>query len=341
MGYDARAMVGSDWSYCEEILPKVSRTFALNIGQLQGQVYRAVLLGYLLFRIADTLEDTVCLGEEAKICALERYASVFRGTDVLNEQLTVYEPLRHLWHEDSAEKDLIERGGSVIRCSFDLPERWRRIIGEHIARTAEGMVRFQRRKLESGVELFQLRDMADLEDYCYQVAGIVGEMLTHLFCQVHDVAAVREELERHQVDFGLGLQTTNIIKDCAKDVGRGWCYIPASVTGTLGVGCEEVGRLSATQHKEIVEQFMPVIVGYYDSALYYIVAIPEEERPIRLFCLIAFVLAYNTLLHVLALRGSKLPRSEVVALLGWCESLAGSNDLLQQDYANARQRLLA
>ena len=39
------------------ILPAVSRTFALSIRVLPGELGRAVLTAYLLCRIADTLED--------------------------------------------------------------------------------------------------------------------------------------------------------------------------------------------------------------------------------------------------------------------------------------------
>ena len=40
-----------------EVLPAVSRTFALSIRVLPGTLGRAVLTAYLLCRIADTVED--------------------------------------------------------------------------------------------------------------------------------------------------------------------------------------------------------------------------------------------------------------------------------------------
>ena len=57
------------------------------------------------------------------------------------------------------------------------------LIAEHTLRTIEGMSSFLER--ESGSEL-QLRDVRDLRDYCYAVAGIVGEMLTELFLKDDD-----------------------------------------------------------------------------------------------------------------------------------------------------------
>ncbi len=66
-----------DWEYCCKILPKVSRTFVLNIAQLEGDIFKTVLLGYLLFRIADTFEDTMYQDEKEKITNLKDFSTVF------------------------------------------------------------------------------------------------------------------------------------------------------------------------------------------------------------------------------------------------------------------------
>ena len=78
---------------------------------------------------------------------------------------------------ESRLQDLVENGDRVMRCYFALPHVYRDIVDPHIARTARGMARFQERKLESNSRVFQLRSIEDLEEYCYYVAGIVGEML--------------------------------------------------------------------------------------------------------------------------------------------------------------------
>ena len=51
----------TDHAYCREMLPKVSRTFAACIRLLPPRVGDAVLIAYLLCRIADTIEDTADL----------------------------------------------------------------------------------------------------------------------------------------------------------------------------------------------------------------------------------------------------------------------------------------
>ena len=79
------AMIEDDWEYCREMLPKVSRTFALNIVQLEGLLFKAVLLGYLLFRIADTFEDTEYRDERQKIADLKDFSEIFTGNKSLDE----------------------------------------------------------------------------------------------------------------------------------------------------------------------------------------------------------------------------------------------------------------
>jgi len=328
-----------DWKYCEEILPQVSRTFALNITQLKGDIYRAVLLGYLFFRIADTFEDNVYQSEAAKIAALHDYSEIFSGSKSLDERSTLYEVLKFRWEEKSPDKNLVENGDRVIRCYFELPRVYREIVDPHIARTSEGMARFQESKLKGNSRIFQFQSTEDLEEYCYYVAGIVGEMLTMVFCQHEDVSCRRSELEKYQVDFGLALQFTNIVKDYHKDTQRGWCYIPASITAKYGIELEKMASLSMEQKKGILREMTPIILSYFDSTLKYITAIPENEKPVRMFCIIPFVLAYSTLLHLAQMKGDKLPRAKVATILAKCNSYAMSSNLLQKDYSKVYRRL--
>ncbi|MAF85313.1 MAG: hypothetical protein CL875_02350 [Dehalococcoidales bacterium] len=329
-----------DWKYCEEILPKVSRTFALNIAQLKGDIYKAVLLGYLLFRIADTFEDNNFQNETQKITALRDYSEIFRGNKNLNERLKLYESLKFRWEEESPDKNLVENGGRVIGCYFDLPDVYREIVAPHIARTSEGMAKFQKRKLESNSKVFQLQNVKDLEEYCYYVAGIVGEMLTQIFCQQEDISALKSELEKYQTQFGLALQVINIVKDYQKDIERGWYYIPASITEKYGITLDKVTNLSIFQKKRILSELAPVILDYFNSTLKYIKTIPESERPIRMFCIIPFVLAYNTLLNITQMKGNKLPRDQVTTILVKCDSFARSNNLLEKDYLQIYSKLI-
>ena len=46
-----------DLDFCYHILPGVSRTFAISISHLKGNLHWAVFTGYLFCRMADTIED--------------------------------------------------------------------------------------------------------------------------------------------------------------------------------------------------------------------------------------------------------------------------------------------
>ena len=63
--------------FAREILPAVSRTFALSIRVLPGELGRAVLAAYLLCRIADTLEDEPVLPAERKAAMLDELLRCF------------------------------------------------------------------------------------------------------------------------------------------------------------------------------------------------------------------------------------------------------------------------
>src|SRR5688572_25727605 len=56
----------SDRAFCQGMLPRVSRTFALCIRFLPPHLDYAVLVAYLLCRVADTIEDAIGLSPADK-----------------------------------------------------------------------------------------------------------------------------------------------------------------------------------------------------------------------------------------------------------------------------------
>ena len=94
----------------------------------------------------------------------------------------------------------------------------------------KGMAEFQDRDLRHG-----LATLDEMSDYCYYVAGVVGEMLTRLFCHYSpEIAAHRETMMRLAVSFGQGLQMTNILKDLWDDHSREVCWLPRDIFESHG-----------------------------------------------------------------------------------------------------------
>jgi phytoene synthase len=85
---------------------------------------------------------------------------------------------------------------------------------------------------------------AELRDYCYKVAAAVGLTVLPILIQR---PAAPETIRRHGIDFGLGLQLANIVRDVAEDIDRGRIYIPLEELNRFGVSEDELSekKLSA------------------------------------------------------------------------------------------------
>jgi len=80
----------------------------------------------------------------------------------------------------------------------------------------------------------RLRDWAELREYCYYVASVVGLMMARVF-GIRDAAA-----EPRAVDLGIAMQLTNILRDVAEDAARDRIYLPAEELAAFGIGQESV-----------------------------------------------------------------------------------------------------
>jgi farnesyl-diphosphate farnesyltransferase len=213
----------------QDLLVKTSRTFALAIPLLPRPTVDEVTIAYLLFRIADTFEDASVLWPRSRrIEALGRFADLLRRPAVKEA-----ERLAEQWLEDPPTDhagycELLQETPIVVAAFLDLSVEARRAIAEHTIRTADGMAAVVERTGDDGV--IQLRSIADLQDYCYIVAGIVGEMLTELFLLGSaKLDPVREYLRQRAASFGEGLQLVNILKDSASDATEGRYFLPEGI----------------------------------------------------------------------------------------------------------------
>lgn len=122
---------------------------------------------------------------------------------------------------------LIEDVPLVIAAFEELPADVRKVMSEHVIRSAEGMARYVA-MTEHGT--LRLADIDQLHDYCYRVAGIVGEMCTEIFLlNTPQLAGSAAFLRARAAAFGEGLQLVNILKDRDSDRAEGRTYIPAEI----------------------------------------------------------------------------------------------------------------
>lgn len=265
----------ADRAFCRSVLPSVSRTFALTIRLLPPGLEYPVTVAYLLCRVADTIEDTTVIGVEEK----RRLLPLLRDCLDDREPPADVAPLRAVFAgHDGEEERLASQADVVLREFRRLPAAQRDAVRPWVQEMCAGMREF--------VGVTSLDSLADLDRYCYVVAGTVGHLLTDLF-RLHngrmspDRAAALEALA---TSFGLGLQLTNIIKDVADDRRRGLSFIPRELyTAGAGVGPDVLHRLVAKAKRHLRD------------ALDYCTRLPRADYRVRLFCLTSLYFAARTL----------------------------------------------
>jgi farnesyl-diphosphate farnesyltransferase len=283
--------VSSDEVYQDQILPHVSRTFALTIPQLPSGLRTAVTCAYLLCRIADTIEDEPALSPASTLAFLQRLSSVLEGQE--DAAPLAREIAQRLTHRTlAAERDLVSNMARVVAVMTRLNEPQQVAIQRCVELMCRGMPSFQ-----FSASLKGLARSSDLDDYCYYVAGVVGEMLTDLFCDYSaEIARHRPALSAIAVSFAQGLQMTNILKDVWEDRSRGACWLPQDVFSRHGI---ELARLASEPFDPRFGAGFRELVGlaraHLRNALDYTLLIPSKETGIRRFCLWAIGLAVLTL----------------------------------------------
>ncbi len=284
----------SDIAYQWQILKGVSRSFALTIPQLPPGLSGIIANAYLLCRIIDTIEDEECLEIEQKRFFLQEFIGV---TDGKIPAVRFANALFPLLSEGTlpAERDLIRSTDRIIRITRTFTERQQSILERCIRIMSKGMERFQENKRPDGLE-----NLTDLDSYCYYVAGVVGELLTELFCDYSEqIAQNRERMLKLAISFGQGLQMTNILKDLWEDKKNGVCWLPRDVFRRVGFDLKDLtlGQYSPA-FGEGLSELIAVAHAHLRNALDYTLIIPRHEKGIRKFCLWAIGMAIFTLKNI-------------------------------------------
>jgi len=196
---------------------------------------------------------------------------------------------------------------------------------------AEGMPIFQDLDLRGG-----LASLADMDRYCYYVAGCVGEMLAKLFCHYSPaIAAHEQELLALSVSFGQGLQMTNILKDIWDDAERGVCWLPQDIFTEVGFDLKTLSPETNSENFRLgLSRLIGIAQGHLANALKYTQLLPAHETGIRNFCLWALGMAVLTLRKIkqnLAFNRSeqvKISRNSVKATIISTRLMGRSNTIL-------------
>lgn len=324
-----------DWTFCQRALVDVSRSFAIIIPQCPPPVDRALCTAYLLCRVADTIEDEPALKDDQR----ERLFDLLLGLVDQPDNRRCLQRFQSCWpgiRFSQPGYELLVRGVNHVLAVYRrlLPEAAgpiRRCVHDMV----NGMRAVQPVEQRDGVAFF-CRDLSDLDRYCHIVAGTVGVMSTAIFewhLARHGFTATDKWREQGR-RLGLGLQMTNIVKDCRVDAARRVSFIPSCYVETTG-GAYILAR---GRQAEVFEH----AVSHLDEGLGYTLAVPRTAGGIRQFLLGSLLPAIATL--EVAAGGAdfhpKISRAGMAEILAMTSSQQTTDPAIKSWYADRRKRTL-
>ena len=313
-----------------ETLRNVSRTFAISIEQLPFALRDAITIAYLLFRVSDCLEDNEELEASQKAELLRLWAGVING-DLDVQSLT--NSIANL-DESDPEVFVAQRAGQLLESLQELPDPVQEVVKHHVYKTSLGMARWQ----EHGPFVDTEEEM---DDYMFEVAGRVGYLLTDIFAWYSPaIAKQKDKLRPLAREFGLALQTVNIIRGLRKDYERGWVFVPRTYYEPLGLTRESLFAIeNADKTLQVVAHLATKAEGHLRNGLSYIISIPRIHYRIRLACMWPLFFASKTLalsrnnIQVIV-NEAKITRAEVMRIIRQTTLMGWSDQWLESYYTS-------
>ena len=251
-------------AFIAEHLQGVSRTYAILVPMLPARLADAVGLAYLVMRVVDTLEDDTRLSPAERA----RYFQLLKGA--LEAQPGAAEALAQPLGDTPDERALMQVSPEVFARLHALEPAYRDAICECAHAMTGGVRQLIERSAARELPYPAVTSAEELREYCYYVAGVVGEML----CAMMAHFLGRPQLLRLRdiaVELGIGLQLVNILKDALKDSRQGRRYLPLAEDGDVA-------------HAEIYRAVLQEARQSLLRGVEFVLALPAGARELRSFC---------------------------------------------------------
>jgi len=248
--------MASKAEFYQSHLDRVSRSFAFCIRQLPSPLREWIGLSYLLCRVVDTVEDAPWTSTEAQFDAFRRFdEALLSASDLgrVRDWAAVFPA-----GLSQAEAALLGETVELMDDYHRFPPAIRDIMKELIYSMSQGMQHFCRTRSADGA--LYLQTLAEVNQYCFFVAGVVGELLSKLLAKVEPRFEMSEQALLRAHHFGLFLQKVNLLKD--------------------QVGDERVGR-HLIPSRELVENSAQENAV---NAFEFLLSLPKEQPEFRRFC---------------------------------------------------------
>ena len=274
-------------AFCDDMLGKVSRSFAAVIRQLPTSLTLDILVFYLALRALDTIEDDMVSFKGEEHVKIE-HLNNFYQTGLVDKDWRMYGV------GEADELTLLENFHKCTSVFLSLPQGSQEVIADITKRMGEGMALFVGKDLGQGTVT-----VADYDEYCHYVAGLVGEGLSRLFtCSGYEAESVGKVSKTLANTMGLFLQKTNIIRDYLEDYVDGRAFWPQEIwkqyTQSKAGGLGEFAQ-KQNFHKslECLNHLVTNALECVPECLEYLAMLKTDE--VFRFCAIPQVMAIATL----------------------------------------------
>ncbi len=184
------------YDYCERLTRKSKSSFFFAFRALPREKFREMCVLYAFMRRTDDLGDDPALAMSQRLQKLSAWEEDFRRA-LAGEQIP--DPIL------TAMTHVVQR---------------REIPPDYLLEVIKGV--------RTDLEPHEFRNFAELEAYCYQVAGVVGLACLRIW------GFKGEEPREPALACGLAFQITNILRDLKEDAGNGRLYLPLDELSQFG-----------------------------------------------------------------------------------------------------------
>ncbi|KAI4097018.1 MAG: hypothetical protein LQ339_006874 [Xanthoria mediterranea] len=250
---------------CFELLDQTSRSFSAVIQELHPELLVPIALFYLILRGLDTIEDDMTLPIEKKVALL-------RDFHTINEKegwsFTGSGP-------DEKDRELLVQFHYVTEEYRKIKPVYREFINDITRKMGAGMADYCNKAAEgnAGVETIE-----EYDEYCYYVAGLVGNGLTQLFVESGLANAALKDRPQLQKSMGLFLQKTNVIRDVREDWDDKRRFWPTEIWSKYVDNFEDLFK-PANQEEALNCSSEMVLnsLNHADECLFYLAGLKEQS----------------------------------------------------------------
>jgi farnesyl-diphosphate farnesyltransferase len=268
-------MKSDPMKFAKDILSRVSRSFALTIPMLDKEIKNEVLLAYLQDRILDNFEDEIhppdlelqkeMMDKVSRIFSTEEYdrSSDFRVIKDKSELI-----------ESESLQELTKNIDLIYQCYQDFDLKIQKISHKWMQEMNRGMQKYLTKEVQT---------FADLDEYCYYVAGTVGGFLTETIIYKFDINQKNQQILLNNFNqAGLFLQKVNLIRDIREDLeSRDKHFWPLK---ELNISESELSN-SRNKEKalEALSEMLNDLKSHIPALKKYYQALPKELKGYRKF----------------------------------------------------------